>query len=119
MSQRLIRINELIKREISLIIRQDYQAEMIYVTIIAVHVTSNLRNADVQYTVLGDTKTIRKAGSFFKKNASTIRYRLNQRIILKFSPILKFVFDTTAKDTIAFINRMDRIEYEDNKIIKK
>ena len=92
MGQRLIRVNELVKREISDVLHTRYQSESVYITVSEVRVSPDLRNARVYYSVLGDDEQRRKAGAFLKN-----RRQLSKRIVLKYLPHLRFVFDQSIE----------------------
>lgn len=95
MSQRIIRVNELIKREISLILRNRFRSEAVFYTIFGVDVSNDLRHANVYYSVLGDEEQKKEGVRFFAKNASLIRRQLGQQIVIKYLPFLKFREDNS------------------------
>ena len=53
MKHRLLRVNEVVKRELSMIITRDMKFEDVLVTVNTVDVTPDLRNAHVFVSVLG------------------------------------------------------------------
>ena len=69
MSARTIRVNALLRREISEVLHRDYRDEAVRITISEVRVSPDLRNADVFYAVLGGTDEIRIAEKLFTKIA--------------------------------------------------
>ena len=98
MSLRLARVNELVKREIASYLTKKYRSESVRWTITAVDVSSDLRNANVAYSVIGDEQQVRLAQKFFSKHASEIRKEVSRHVILKYSPALKFVRDIFLYD---------------------
>ena len=48
MGQRMARVSELVKREISEILHTRYQSESVYITVTGVTVSADLRNARVR-----------------------------------------------------------------------
>jgi len=54
MSTRTVRVNELVQREISEILRRNYQSEAVTLTVTEVRVSPDLRDARVFVSVLGD-----------------------------------------------------------------
>ena len=54
MSNRLLRVNELMQREISAHLRRKHASESVAITITSVEVTGDLREAKVYYSVVGD-----------------------------------------------------------------
>ena len=53
MSNRIVRINELVQREISDILRQRHQAEAVAITVTEVRVSPDLRDGRVFVAILG------------------------------------------------------------------
>ena len=79
MSQRSLRVNELILREISELLHTFYKGDAVYITISEVSVSPDLRNAHVYYSVFGDEYQQREAELFFKKNGETIRRKVGKK----------------------------------------
>jgi len=114
MAKRCIRVNELIKREISHCIHTFYQAETVYITITGVDVAADLRSAVVYFSVLGDMLKYKEASRFFFKNKIAIRRRIAKFIVLKYLPHLKFVPDSSIEKGTRLLNRMDELEDEES-----
>lgn len=86
MSQRVVRINELIKREISQFLHTRYQAETVSITITEVSIAPDLRQGIVYYAVLGGPVVSQNAGRFFAKYGNEIRREVGRQVVLKFLP---------------------------------
>ncbi len=112
MSNRMVRVNELVMREISEIIHTAYQAESVAITIVEVDVAPDLRRGDVYYSVFGDSLAIRNAERFFRKFQGRIRYMLGQRITLKYMPEFHYHYDPSMERGANLINLMDELEEE-------
>jgi len=92
-SDRIIRIEELLKEEISkLIAREDFGA---IITVVHVDVTSDLKDGQIWVSVLGgDSEMVmerlsKKKGDFQKK--------INKKLSLKFVPKIKFKLDHSGE----------------------
>lgn len=109
----MIRINELIKREISNLIHTSYQAESVCITITRVDVSPDLRNGRVFYSVIGDAQKQREARQFFSSRKKDIRYKISKNVTVKYLPYLTYVPDEAAGKTVEFIDHMLEIEAED------
>ena len=96
MGQRLVRVNELVKREISHILHTRYQAETVDISILAVDVAPNLRSAKVFFATHGDASRKAHAERFFGRQAGSIRRELGQQVRLKYLPHLEFLYDKGA-----------------------
>ena len=111
MSNRTVRINELVRREISDILRQDYQTESLALTITEVRVAPDLRDARVFVAVLGEEpdEKIR----WLRKLAPTIRAEVGRRIVLKFLPRFEYVLDKSLGSSLKVLGILDEIERKD------
>ncbi len=86
MSQRLDRINELLRREISTIVQRDFEFDGALVTIRAVEITQDLREAKVFVGVLGGYggKVIEQ----LSHKRGLIQSRVAKRVVLRCTPVL-------------------------------
>ncbi len=106
MSNRKVRVGELVKREISDILHTRFQTSAVLITITEVDVSPDNKNALVFYSVIeANGFTRKKAQQFFAKNASMFRRELGKRIILKFLPALTFAFDEKNR-AAAIVNEL-------------
>ena len=96
MSNRTLRVNELIQREISAILRQDYQSEAVAITITEVRVAPDLRDARVFVSIVGDADAIEKKLRWLRAQSRGIRQELGKRIVLKYMPRFTYVLDDSA-----------------------
>lgn len=113
MSGRMIRINELIKREVSQLIHTFYQAESVYITITRVEISPDLRQGSVFYSVIGDALKQRQARQFFDRYKKDIRFKVSKKVTLKYLPLLHYIPDDSTEKTVEFIDHMQEIEAED------
>ena len=97
MGQRMARVSELVKREISEILHTRYQSESVYITVTGVTVSADLRNARVYYSVLGGEEESKSARSFLTREAREIRRIVGKRIVLKYLPALEFIYDESME----------------------
>lgn len=96
MGQRVVRVNELVKREISHILHTRHQAEAVDVSILAVDVSPNLRSAKVFFATHGDPSIRARAERFFSRHHESIRREMGKTVRLKYLPHLEFVYDKGA-----------------------
>ncbi len=96
MSNRTIRVNELIQRELSAILRKLYQAEAVTITIAEVRVSPDLRDARVFVAVIGDEETEEKKLKWLRSKSADIREELSRRIVLKYLPKFEYLRDSSA-----------------------
>ncbi len=96
MSNRTLRVNELIQRELSDILRKCYQAEAVAVTISAVNTAPDLRDCRVHVAVMGDADFAEQKLRWLRKIEKDIRFELGRRIVLKYMPKFTFELDTAT-----------------------
>ncbi len=113
MYDRMDRVAELIKREISVILREDINDPRVNdVTVTRVEVTRDLRLAKVYYVVSADENEKKDIEKGLKRAGSFIRGELAERISLKFIPCLSFREDKPDEQKESIDSILDRIEKE-------
>jgi ribosome-binding factor A len=104
-SIKIERLNHAFQEEISMILMREVKDEDIkFVTITGVDTTSDLSFAKVYYTVLDDSKK-EKTKEALEKAASFIRTKLAERVEIRHTPELKFIYDTS----IAYGEHIDEL----------
>lgn len=110
MSQRNVRVNELLKREISEVLHTRYQQESVRITVTEVRASPDHRKAMVFFSVLGDETESHAAGRFLRNNSRAIRHLVGQRIILKHLPHLQFKYDPSLARGTNVLQILDELE---------
>ncbi len=113
MGQRMLRVNELVKREISEVLHTRYKAEAAGITVTEVTVAPDLRHARVFYSVLGKSAQQRRASGFLESESGEIRRRVGKRVTLKYLPRLDFVFDETQERASRLNQLLDELGLEE------
>ncbi len=106
MKHRLLRVNELLKRELSGIIVREMAFESGLVTINQVDVTPDLKNAHVFVSVLGTNGA--SVIEQLEKHRGMLQSELAKHVVLKYTPHLVFHLD----DSIARGTRVIEILQE-------
>ena len=96
MGQRVVRVNELLKREISHVLHTRHQAEAVDISILGVDVAPNLRQAKVFFATHGDPGKRQWAERFLARHHESIRREVGKSVRLKYLPHLEFVYDLGA-----------------------
>ena len=96
MPNRTLRVNELIHRELSDILRRRHQAEATPITITAVDTAPDLRETRVHVAVTADATEAAQKLRWLKKITPDLRRELGRRIVLKYMPNLTFALDTAT-----------------------
>jgi ribosome-binding factor A len=109
-SNRTVRVNELVQREISDILRKRYQSEAVTITISEVRVSPDLRDARVFVAVVGDDEMAEAKIRWLRTKAGEIREEVGRRIVLKYLPKFAYVLDKTAARSARITQMLDEIE---------
>lgn len=115
MSLKIDRLNNIIMREVSMILQTEVKDHDIkFVTVTAVKTTSDLSYSRIYVTVLNDAKkdeimkSLRGASGF-------IRTELANRIEVRHIPKLEFVYDESIEYGQKIENKIKEIHESDNK----
>jgi len=91
---RKLRIEELIQREIAILIQQEIKDPRIgMVTVSGVDISPDLKHAKIYVTFLGDEKDHAKNVTALNHAARFLRHELARRLYLKAIPAIRFVYD--------------------------
>jgi ribosome-binding factor A len=110
MSNRNIRVSELLKREVSDILHTRYQRETVAITVTGVDVAPDHSNAKVYYSCILTGAERVNAQRFLDRFTGRIRFELGKRIVLKRLPALSFKLDDAIEQGIRFDIREDKAE---------
>jgi ribosome-binding factor A len=114
MKHRMLRVNEVVKRELSGIVTREINFENALVSINHVNVTSDLKNAHVFVSVLGPEK----AENVMKKleeHRPALQSELARRVTMKFTPHLLFHLDESIARGSRVVEILQEIEGDDQK----
>ena len=109
MSNRTIRVNELLRRELGDILRKRYQADAVAVTVTEVRVAPDLRDARVFIAVVGDADFIEKKMRWLRRQAPAIREELSKRIVLKYLPKIEYRLDEKTPKATQLLRLLDEL----------
>ena len=106
-SNRMIRINDEIQKEISGIIRGDLKDPRIGVitSVLKVDTTADLKYCKVYISVLGDDSKKEEVIGVLKNASGYVRSLIAQRINLRVTPEIKFILD----DSLEYSFKMDSL----------
>ncbi len=108
MSRRTDRINELLRREIGNVIQKDYEWHGKLITVSGVEVTQDLKEGKVWIGVLGGdaTPVIDK----LNRDHGSIQSKMMKRVVLKSTPVLRFLHDSSAVRGVDLVNLLDEVD---------
>lgn len=108
-STRVLRVNELIQRELSGLLRRKYNAEAAPITITAVEVTPDTRQGKVFVSVTGDEEQAAERLKWLRKHAKELRFAIGELIVIKHMPVLTYELDTVTDRGNRILGILDEI----------
>ncbi len=110
MKHRLDRVREILKRELSELISRNLVFPATLVTVHAVDVTPDLRQAHVFVSVIGDPKQHSSVLSILHKHRVELQRQLARRVVLKFTPQLHFRIDDSIERGTRVIDILEGLD---------
>jgi ribosome-binding factor A len=89
------RVSELVKREVSAIVQELNLTGCGFVTVTAAEVSPDLKDGRIYLSVIGSAEQKQRALDILERQHGHIQGELAHRIVLKYTPRLKFVLDET------------------------
>lgn len=109
MSQRLDRINELLRREISACIEKHFEFPDTLVTVHAVETAVDLKDANVFIGVIGTPEQSRAVMNKLGARRGFIQGTVMKRVVLRNTPHLHFKVDDSVERGVRILNLLDEI----------
>lgn len=110
-SLRLLRVRELLKREIGEAIRREIPVQQAgLVTVNDVDVAGDLKNARVYLGLLGTTEQKKVALDLLNKNRPRIQSFVAKTVVLKYTPRLKFIVDPSVEKGNRVLRIIEELE---------
>jgi len=115
-NSRIIRINELLKREIAedihrIFANTDFDTAAITVT--RVETAPNLRDAGVYISIFGHEETREEMIRFLNRHRKEVQARMSKHVIIKYTPRLHFKLDTSLETGDHILDILDILEHLD------
>jgi ribosome-binding factor A len=114
-SNRLIRINQEVKHDLTTILREDLKDPRVspLTSIVMVDVTPDLKFCKVFVSVMGDERAQKETMEGLKSSAGHIRSELAHRTNLRNTPQLSFVIDHSIEHGVEISALIDKVIYPD------
>ena len=109
MKNRLVRVCEVLKREIGVIIRRELEFENTLVTVSDVDITPDLKQAHIFISALGSPAGRRKAMEALENHRVMFQTELSRRVQMKHTPHLNFRLDDANERGTRVIDIMDEL----------
>lgn len=115
MSNRLLRVNELMQREISAYLRKRYTSEATAITISGVEITGDLREAKIFYSAVGDAEAAERAGKWLRSKLGELRSVVAKNVVIRHVPMLTVHHDVSGARALRIEQLLDEIDGGDKK----
>ena len=109
MSQRISRVNELLKREISSCIEKNFEFPNVLVTIHAVETAVDLKAAKVFVGVIGSPQETEDVIRKLNNKHGFIQSAVMKRVVLRYTPHLTFTADDSVERGVRVLDILDEI----------
>lgn len=114
MTTRQTRVEELIREEVSDILRKRVSDPRIgFVSITMVEISPDLKNASINVSILGDDKKKKSAMEGLDSATNFIQGELGHRLKLRGTPAIRFVQDDSLERGSRVLQIMNRLENEE------
>ncbi|MCX7826764.1 MAG: 30S ribosome-binding factor RbfA [Verrucomicrobiae bacterium] len=114
-SFRMRRVSELVKQEISEIIRRDVATgDVGLITVTGCEVASDLKTARVYVSVLGGKEKQAAAMALLERQHGHIQHALGRAVVLKYTPQLHFHMDDSLERGDRVLRILDEIERDNH-----
>ncbi|MEI6082311.1 MAG: 30S ribosome-binding factor RbfA [Verrucomicrobiota bacterium] len=110
MSLRMLRVCELLKRELGTIIGREMKFEAPLVSVRAVDVTPDLKQAHVAISAIGTKWQKEQAILQLSEKRQHLQHELSRRVILKYTPHLHFDLDESIERGTRVLSLLEEIE---------
>ncbi|MFO1492707.1 MAG: 30S ribosome-binding factor RbfA [Kiritimatiellia bacterium] len=114
MSHRIERVNELIQREVATALFRiipSSEFDPATVTITRVVTSPDLHTARIHVSVLGDEFAAQRSMSALFRHRREIQAHVGRAVVMKFTPRIEFVQDTSIEKGNRVLEILDRIEH--------
>ncbi|MFN4227562.1 MAG: 30S ribosome-binding factor RbfA [Candidatus Ratteibacteria bacterium] len=114
-TRRQLKVESMLRKEIEEIIRKDVSDPRIcFFTITYVHITGDLKNVKVGISFIGNESQVKDAFRGILSAKNFIKYKLGQKISLKFTPNIEFELDERKEYRIEQLLKEIREEKDEN-----
>ncbi len=110
MKHRLERVNEVIKRELSEIVRREVVFAAPLVTIQSADVSPDLKSCIIYISVIGNEEQKKDAIARLLEKRKDLQQMMMKRVVLKYTPQLKFEIDHALERGDRVMQILDEID---------
>jgi ribosome-binding factor A len=109
MSQRVLRVSELLKREISMVLERHYRFDGVILTVHDVQATPDLKQCFAYVGIIGKAQSGEAIIDKLNKQRGAIQREVHKRITMKSSPQIFFRLDQSVDRGVRILNAIDNL----------
>lgn len=109
MTNRLARVSEVLKRELSTIMQRVIHFDAPLVSVASVDITPDLKNAHFYITAFGNDAQKRAALQTLEQNRPMLQHEVSKRVTLKHTPHFYFHLDDSIERGVRVLQVMDEL----------
>ena len=109
MSQRVLRVSELLKREISMVLERHYRFDGVILTVHDVQATPDLKQCFSYVGIIGKAQSGEAIIDKLNKQRGAIQREVHKRITMKSSPQIFFRLDQSVDRGVRILNAIDNL----------
>jgi ribosome-binding factor A len=113
MTQRTIRLNQLLLQEFSEELHTRWRTEAVRITFTGFDISPDLRAAILFYSVLGDINHRREATKLLKRILNPLKAEVFKRVPIKYTPEVRYVYDDSTERGVQLVNILDEVAHQD------
>ncbi len=113
MSNRLIRINELIQREISAYLRKRWAKEAATITISGAEIAADLKTCKIYVSILGTAEEAQARHTWLVRRSSELRREVGRHIVMKWTPELEILLDSSPHRAGRVLQILDELDQQE------
>jgi ribosome-binding factor A len=116
-SARIIRVNELLKREIAADIMRLFNNssfDSAAITVTRVQTAADLRDANVHISIFGHEEERTDMIRFLNRHRKEIQARMSKHVIIKYTPRLHFKLDTSIENGDRVLGILEQLDIPDD-----
>ncbi len=92
---RIVRVSELVKQQIGEVLQELNLTDCGFITVTSASIAPDLKDGRIYVSVIGNDEQKKRAISMLELRHGHIQHELAKRIVLKYTPRLKFLLDET------------------------
>jgi ribosome-binding factor A len=113
-NHRIQRVSELVKQQIGEVLLEMNLTDCGFVTVTSAVVSPDLKEGRIYISVIGSAEQKKRALTLLEQQHGRIQHELAHRIVLKYTPVLKFRLDETEQRAQHIENLLDELGQKDD-----